>query len=74
MRRLKISKALSHLQEDICSTVFQSFEKIINKQMEKQNERISKLEAVKCLLQEQVMNLKYVNLQIQNSKEELEQY
>ena len=41
--------------------------------MEKQNERISKLEA-KCLLQEQVMTLKYANLQMQNSKEELEQY
>ena len=29
--------------KDICSTVFESFEKIIEEQMEKQNERISKL-------------------------------
>ena len=36
----------------ICSTIFESFEKIIKEQMEKQNERISKLEADKCLLQE----------------------
>ena len=45
----------------------------MTEQMEKQNERISKLEA-KCLLQEQVINMKYANLQMQNSKEELEQY
>ena len=42
--------------------------------MEKQNERMSMLEADKCLLQEQVMSLKHVNLQIQNRREELEQY
>ena len=40
----------------------------------KKNERISNLEADKCLLQEQVMSLMYSNLQMQNSKEELEQY
>ena len=37
--------------KDICSNIFESFEKIIKEQMEKQNERISKLEADKCLLQ-----------------------
>ena len=42
--------------------------------MEKQNERISKLEADKYLLQEQVMSLKHANLEMQISKEELEQY
>ena len=42
--------------------------------MEKQNERILKLETDQCLLQEQVMSLKHANLQMQNSKEELEQY
>ena len=66
--------SFSAIAKDICSTVFESFEKIIKEQMEKQNEKISKLEADKCLLQEQVMSLKYANLQMQNSKEELEQY
>ena len=42
----------SAIMKDICSSVFESFEKIIKKQMEKQNDRISKLEADKCLLQE----------------------
>ena len=42
--------------------------------MEKQNERTSNLEADECLLQEQVMSLKHANLQMENSKEELEQY
>ena len=37
--------------KDFCSNIFESFEKIIKEQMEKQNERISKLEADKCLLQ-----------------------
>ena len=39
----------------------------------KQNEGIAKLEADKCLLQEQVMSLKHANLQMQNCKEGLEQ-
>ena len=64
----------SAIAKDIYLTAFESFEKIINDQMEKQNERISKLEIDKCLLQEQVMSLKHANLQMQNSKEELEQY
>ena len=42
--------------------------------MEKHNERISKLETDKCLLQEQVMSLKHANLKMQSSKEELKQY
>ena len=66
--------SFSAIAKDICLTVFESFEKIIKEQMEKRNERISKLEADKCLLQEQVMSLKHANLQMQNSKEELEQY
>ena len=66
--------SFSAIPKDICATVFESFEKIIKEQMEKQNERISKLEADKCLLQEQVMSLKHANLQMENSKEELEQY
>ena len=33
------------IAKDICSTVFESFEKVIKEQMEKQYERISKLEA-----------------------------
>ena len=45
----------------------------MKEQMEKQNERISKLEA-KCLVQEHVISMKHANLQMQNSKEELEQY
>ena len=44
--------SFSAIAKDIYLTVFESFEKIINDQMEKQNERISKLEADKCLLQE----------------------
>ena len=44
--------SFSAIAKDICLTVFESFEKIIKEQMEKQNERISKLEADKCLLQE----------------------
>ena len=66
--------AFSAFAKDICSTLFKSFEKIIKEQMEKQNERISKLEADKCLLQEQMMILKHANLQMQKSKEELEHY
>ena len=46
----------------------------MKEQIEKQNERTLKLEVDKCLLQEQVMSLKHGNLQMQNSKEELEQY
>ena len=37
--------------------------------MGKQNETISKLEADKCLLQEQVMSLKHPKLQMRNSNE-----
>ena len=66
--------SFSAIAKDICSTGFESFEKIVKEQMEKQNEKISKLETDKCLLQEQVMSLKHGNLQMQNSKEELEQY
>ena len=44
--------SFSAIAKDIFSTVFESFEKIIKGQLEKQNERISKLEADKCLLQE----------------------
>ena len=62
------------IAKDIFSALFKSFEKIIKKQMEKQNERIWKLEADKCLLQKQVMSLKHANLQMQNSQKELEQY
>ena len=40
--------------KEISSTVFESFEKVIKEQMEKQNQRLSKLEAGKCLLQEQL--------------------
>ena len=56
--------SLSAIAKDICSIIFKSFEKIIKEQMEKQNERIPKLEADKCLLQEQVMSLKHANLQM----------
>ena len=65
--------SFSAIAKNIFSTVFDSFEKIIKEQMGKENERILKLEADKCLLQEQMMSLKYANLQMQNSKEELEQ-
>ena len=41
----------SAIVKHICSTVFESFEKFIKEQMEKQNEKISKLEADKCLVQ-----------------------
>ena len=44
--------SFSAIAKDIFSTVFESFEKIIKGQLEKENERISKLEADKCLLQE----------------------
>ena len=40
----------SAIAKDICSTVFESFEKIIKEQMENQNERIPKLEVDKYLL------------------------
>ena len=65
--------SFSAIAKNIFSTVFESFEKIIKEQLGKENERILKLEADKCLLQEQMMSLKYANLQMQNSKEELEQ-
>ena len=65
--------SFSAIAKNIFSTVFESFEKIIKEQMGKENERILKLEADKCLLQEQMMSLKYANLQMQNSKEELGQ-
>ena len=65
--------SFSAIAKNIFSTVFESFEKIIKEQIGKENERILKLEADKCLLQEQMMSLKYANLQMQNSKEELEQ-
>ena len=65
--------SFSAIAKNIFSTVFESFEKIIKEQMGKENKRILKLEADKCLLQEQMMSLKYANLQMQNSKEELEQ-
>ena len=42
------------IRKEISSTVFESFEKVIKEQMEKQNQRLSKLEAGKCLLQEQL--------------------
>ena len=61
------------ITKSICSTVFESFEEIIREQMEKKNERISKLEAGKCLLHEPVMSLKHAKLPIQKSKDELEQ-
>ena len=49
----------SAIAKDICSTVFESFGKIIKEQMEKQNEKISKPEAERCLL-----SLKHANLQM----------
>ena len=47
------------IRKDIFLTVFENLNKIIKEQMEKQSERISKLAADKCLLQEQVMSLKH---------------
>ena len=66
--------SFSAIARDIFSIGFDSCEKNIKEQMKKQNERISKLETDKCLLQEQVMSLKHANLQMHSSKEELEQY
>ena len=42
-------RSFSTIAKDVCSTVFKSFEKIFKKQMQKQNEKISKLEADKGL-------------------------
>ena len=42
--------SFSAIAKDIWSTVFESVEKIIKEQMEKQNERILKLEVDTCLL------------------------
>ena len=42
--------SFSAIAKDIWLTVFESVEKIIKEQMEKQNERISKLEVDTCLL------------------------
>ena len=50
----------SGIGKGICSTVFESFEKIIKGQVDKQNDRISILEADKSLL-------------MQNNKDDLEQ-
>ena len=50
----------SGIAKGICSTVFESFEKIIKGQIDKQNDRISILEADKSLL-------------MQNNKDDLEQ-
>ena len=47
------------ITKDIFLIVFENLNKIIKEQMEKQNERISKSAADKCLLQEQVMSLKH---------------
>ena len=47
--------SFSAKEKNICSTVFESFEKIIEKKTE--NEGTSKLAADKCLLQEQLTNL-----------------
>ena len=44
--------SFSAIANDICSTVFESFEKFIKEQMGKQNDRISRSEADKCFLQE----------------------
>ena len=44
--------SFSAIANDICSTVFESFEKFIKEQMGKQNDRISRSEAGKCFLQE----------------------
>ena len=41
----KQRRSFSVNSDQICSTVFESFEKIIKEQMERQNERISKLKA-----------------------------
>ena len=44
--------SFSAIANDICSTVFESFEEFIKEQMGKQNDRISRSEADKCFLQE----------------------
>ena len=44
--------SFSAIANNICSTVFESFEKFIKEQMGKQNDRISRSEADKCFLQE----------------------
>ena len=45
MRRLKIRKSsFSAITKDMCSIGFESFEKCFKEQMDKQNERKSKLE------------------------------
>ena len=75
MRNLKISKALSQLKRKTFSQLYlRVLPKLSRNKWKKRNERILKLEADKCLLQEQVMSLNHANLQMQNSKEELEHY
>ena len=54
--------------------MFRNFEKILNEELRKQNEKIEKLEAEKQMLQNHVMELKRSNLNMQQNLDDVEQY
>ena len=43
-------ESISELTKEICNSMFRNFEKILNEELRKQNEKIDKLEAEKRML------------------------
>ena len=73
-----MEKKLDRSLEEICSALIEKFtEKVksdIKKQLDEQNNKITRLEADKAMLQEQIKNLFMQNQKNQEDVEELEQY
>ena len=67
-------ESISELTKEICHSMFRNFEKILNEELRKQNEKIENLEAEKQMLKNHVMELKRSNLNMQQNLEDVEQY
>ena len=67
-------ESISELTKEICNSMFRNFEKILNGELRKQNEKIEKLEAEKQILQNHVMELRRSNLSMQQNLDDVEQY
>ena len=73
-----MEKKLHGSLEEICSALIEKFTKKvksdIKNQLDEQNNKITRLEADKAMLQEQIKNLFMQNQKNQEDVEELEQY
>ena len=54
--------------------MFKNFEKILKEELRKQNEKIKKLEAERQMLQNHAMDLRRLNLNMQQNLDDVAQY